>query len=85
MNEALDAALVLTDEGGKPSKQYRTSPYTVRDYCGLPYAQRVAVDAECDAAARLIYSCHQHLSGQPYRLGRRPAHVAKNQNLGLAA
>lgn len=34
-----------------PSKQYRTSAYTVRQYSALPYAQRMAVDAECTAQA----------------------------------
>ena len=85
MNEALSIALPLPEDEEKPSRQYRTSPYTAREYAALPWAQRVAVDAICSAAACLIYSFHQHSSGQPYRLGRRPAHVAKNQNLGLAA
>lgn len=71
MNEGLDAALVLTDEGGKPSKQYRTSPYTVRDYCGLPYAQRVAVNAECDAQAGIERTAYaDDTSVQPYTVGR---------------
>ena len=71
MNEGLDAAAVLDTDGGKPSKQYRTSPYTVRQYCGLPYAERVAVDAACDAAVgveRTDYSDAD--SPQPYTVGR---------------
>jgi len=71
MNEGLDAALVLDTEGGKPSKQYRTSPYTVRDYCGLPYAQRVAVDAACDARAGIQRTAYaDDTSVQPYTVGR---------------
>ncbi|MGI4735038.1 MAG: CHC2 zinc finger domain-containing protein [Janthinobacterium lividum] len=34
-----------------PSKQYRTSAYTVRQYMALPYAERMAVDAGCTAMA----------------------------------
>jgi hypothetical protein len=71
MNEGLDAALVLETEGGKPSKQYRTSPYTVCQYCDLPYAQRVAVDAECDALAGIERTSYaDETSVQPYTVGR---------------
>lgn len=71
MNDALDLALLLpADEA--PSKPYRSSPYTVREYAALPYAQRRAVDAACDRAAGLVYSLHSHPAGQPYRLGRLP-------------
>lgn len=71
MNDGLDAALVLDTEGGKPSKPYRTSPYTVRQYCALPYAQRVAVDAECDALAGIERTAYaDETSVQPYTVGR---------------
>lgn len=70
MNDALDAALVLATESDKPSKPYRTSAYTVREYVALPYAKRLAVDAECDE--RLVFSIHPHSFGHTYRLGRLP-------------
>lgn len=72
MSEGLDAALILSDVGEKPSKQYRTSPYTVLQYSDLPYAQRRAVDAACDMAAGLTYTQHaDESSPQPYTIGRR--------------
>ncbi|MGI4871274.1 MAG: CHC2 zinc finger domain-containing protein, partial [Janthinobacterium lividum] len=71
MNDGLDTALLLPNVGEKPSKPYRTSPYTVREYAALPYAQRLAVDAACDEAAGLIRTDYaDDTSPQPYTVGR---------------
>lgn len=71
MNEDLDQTLLLPEVGEKPSKPYRSSPYTVRQYCALPYAQRVAVDAACDAAAGVVRADYaDETSPQPYTVGR---------------
>jgi len=71
MNDGLDTALVLAGLDEKPSKQYRTSPYTVRQYTALPYAERRAVDAACDAQAGLVYSQYNdETSEKPYTVGR---------------
>ncbi|MGI4871474.1 MAG: CHC2 zinc finger domain-containing protein [Janthinobacterium lividum] len=71
MNDGLDTALVLPDVGEKPSKPYRTSPYTVREYAALPYALRRAVDEACDKEAGLIRTDYaDESSPQPYTVGR---------------
>lgn len=71
MNDGLDTALLLPEVGEKPSKPYRSSPYTVREYVALPYAQRVAVDAACDLAAGLVRTAYaDDTSPQPYTVGR---------------
>ena len=89
MNDSLDSTLVLLTDSEKPSKQYRTSPYTVREYTALPYAQRRAVDADCDAHAGLVYTTHDHPSTHRYTVGSRPqkpfANARKNPPLELAA
>ncbi|MGI4863714.1 MAG: hypothetical protein ACRYFZ_07290 [Janthinobacterium lividum] len=89
MSDDLDPALVLPTMGEKPSKPYRTSRYTVREYSALPYAQRRAVDADCDARAGLVYTTHEHPSTHRYTVGSRPANATangrKNASLGLAA
>ena len=63
---------LATPRGKKPSVQYRTSPYTVEQYSALPYAQRRAVDADCDARAGLTYTTYDDESSEkPYTVGRR--------------
>ena len=72
MNDGLDSALVLPDAGGKPSKQYRSSPYTVREYSALPYCTRRSVDMTCDEQEGLTYATHNdEASEKPYTVGRR--------------
>jgi hypothetical protein len=71
MSDTLNLPFVLeTDE--KPSTQYRNSAYTVREYARLPYAQRLAVDEECNRSLRMVFTFHDHSSGHSYRLGRLP-------------
>ncbi|MGI4871370.1 MAG: CHC2 zinc finger domain-containing protein [Janthinobacterium lividum] len=80
MNDGLDTALVLPTVGEKPSKPYRTSPYTVREYAALPYAQRRAVDAACDEAAGLIRTDYaDDTSPQPYTVGRATKRASRAQ------
>lgn len=71
MTDTLALPFVLETEE-KPSSQYRNSAYTVREYARLPYAQRLAVDAECNRSLCLVFTLHAHSSGHPYRLGRLP-------------
>ena len=89
MNDALDATLVLLTDSEKPSKPYRTSSYTVREYSALPYAERRAVDADCDARAGLVYTTYEHPSTHRYTVGSRPTNAPtngrKNAPLELAA
>lgn len=80
MNEGLDLAVVLPEVGEKPSKPYRTSPYTVQQYCALPYAQRRRVDAACDAG--LAYTTYaDETSDKPYTVGRRTTCLPPSSSL----
>ncbi len=84
MNDALDAAVLLPPDTEKPSKQYRTSSYTVRQYMALPYVQRRAVDTECDQQAGLSYTTYDdETSEKPFTVGRRtmPAHSSLSPTL----
>lgn len=74
MSEGLNATLVMPDVGEKPSVPYRTSPYTVRQYCALPYAQRRAVGAACNAPAGRHYRTETDpKTDKTFTVGRRTA------------
>ncbi|MGI4822270.1 MAG: CHC2 zinc finger domain-containing protein [Janthinobacterium lividum] len=73
MNDALDAAVLLPPDTDKPSKQYRTSPYTVQEFMGLPYNTRRAVDATCNEQEGISFTTYDdEASDKPFTVGRRP-------------
>jgi hypothetical protein len=77
---------IATPRGKKPSIQYRTSPYTVEQYCALPYAQRVAVDAACNERAGLTYTTHHdETSEKPYTVGVATKKVKSAQPAQLSS
>ena len=72
MIDPIDAALLAEHE--KPaSKPYRSSGYTVREFAALPIARRLAIDAECNQRAGLVFTTHAHSLDKPFTVGRRPA------------
>lgn len=71
---------MVLPSGKKPSVQYRTSAYTVAEYCALPYAQRLAEDAACNEAAGLAFTTYDdETSEKPYTVGRATRKVKSAQ------
>lgn len=80
MNDSLDESVALPGRE-KPSKRYRNSIYTVRDYCALPHALRLAVDADCAARAGLAYTTQEDPESEKlYTVGRRDKVVLPSSN-----
>jgi hypothetical protein len=86
MNDGLDTGTALASLDEKPSKQYRSSPYTVREYSALPYCSRLSVDLTCDEQEGITYTRHtDKTSEKPYTVGHATRKVKSAQQAQLSS